>query len=53
VWNPWVDKSQELSQYKGDDYQRMVCVETANAVNDVIHLESGENHKLELTVSAG
>ena len=53
VWNPWVDKSQELSQFKGDDYQRMVCIETANAVNDVIHLEPGESHKLEFTISAG
>jgi glucose-6-phosphate 1-epimerase len=48
-----VDKSQELSQFKGDDYQRMMCVETANAVNDVFHLEPGENYKLVLTVSDG
>jgi glucose-6-phosphate 1-epimerase len=48
-----VDKPQKLSQFKGDDYQRMMCVETANAVNDVFHLEPGENHQLELTVSDG
>jgi len=51
VWNPWVDKSQTLSQFKEDDYQRMVCVETANAVNDVVRLEAGEAHKLEVTIS--
>jgi glucose-6-phosphate 1-epimerase len=51
VWNPWVDKSQTLSQFKEDDYQRMICVETANAVNDVIRLKAGESHKLEVTIS--
>jgi glucose-6-phosphate 1-epimerase len=51
VWNPWVDKAQTLSQFKGEDYQRMVCLETANAVDDVIRLEAGEAHKLELTIA--
>jgi glucose-6-phosphate 1-epimerase len=50
VWNPWMDKAQTLSQFKGDDYQRMVCVETANAVDDVIRLEAGEAHKLEVII---
>jgi len=51
VWNPWVDKSQTLSQFKGDDYQRMVCVETANAVDNAICLGAGEGHKLEVTIA--
>ena len=50
VWNPWADKAQTLSQYNANDYQRMICIETANAVDDVIRLEAGEAHKLAVTV---
>ncbi|GHA17902.1 D-hexose-6-phosphate mutarotase [Arenicella chitinivorans] len=51
VWNPWIEKSQRLSQFNEDDYQSMVCVETANAFNDVISLAPGESHQLTLTAS--
>ena len=52
VWNPWIEKSQALSQCKEDDYQRMVCIETANAVDDVVRLEPNSAHELQLTLSS-
>lgn len=29
VWNPWSEGAAKLSDMKGDDYQKMICVETA------------------------
>ncbi|MFT6201599.1 MAG: glucose-6-phosphate 1-epimerase [Candidatus Endobugula sp.] len=52
VWNPWIEKSQALSQCKEDDYQRMVCIETANAVDDVVRLEPNSVHELQITLSS-
>lgn len=46
VWNPWIDKSQRLSQFKANDYQRMLCIETANVLDDAICIEAGEKHLL-------
>ena len=51
VWNPWVEKSARLSQFKDDDYQNMVCIETANAVDDIITLESQQSYTLSVTIS--
>ncbi|MFT5118471.1 MAG: glucose-6-phosphate 1-epimerase [Kiritimatiellia bacterium] len=48
VWNPWIEKSQQLTQFALDDYQRMVCIETANAVEDKITLAPNASHTLSL-----
>ncbi len=46
VWNPWQEKAAKMGDFgkKGED--RMVCVETANAVDDVITLAPGETHRM-------
>ncbi len=51
IWNPWVDKSRQLSQFDDDEYQSMVCIETANALDDAVTLATGEEHRLMLTIS--
>lgn len=48
VWNPHVDKAQRLSQFAPDAWQRMFCIETANAMADAVHLEAGAEHVLDL-----
>jgi glucose-6-phosphate 1-epimerase len=51
IWNPWIEKSQQLSQFADDEYQSMVCIETANALDDIISLGPGDAHSLTLTIS--
>jgi len=51
VWNPWIEKAKALSQFADDAYQRMFCVETANAAADAITLAAGESHSLRLLLS--
>ncbi|MGH8601337.1 MAG: D-hexose-6-phosphate mutarotase, partial [Gammaproteobacteria bacterium] len=48
VWNPWVDKAKRLSQFAEDAWQRMLCVETANVLDDALNLAPGERHSLVL-----
>lgn len=51
VWNPWVAKSERMGDMGSAGYTHMVCVETANAANDVITLGPGAEHTLGVTYS--
>jgi glucose-6-phosphate 1-epimerase len=51
VWNPWIEKSRQLPQFADDEYQSMVCIETANVLDDIISLNPGETHSLALTIA--
>ena len=46
VWNPWVEKSQRLSQFAPDAWQRMLCIETARVLDDVLTLAPDERHEM-------
>ena len=50
VWNPWTDKSQRLSQFPDDAWRTMFCVESANALEDMVCLEAGESHTLTMSL---
>ncbi len=49
IWNPWIEKSKRLSHFLAQDYQRMVCVETANCGRDSRTLVAGASHSLSVT----
>ena len=51
VWNPWIRKSLTLSQFAADAWQRMFCVETANAAADAVALAAGDSHELSVSFS--
>jgi len=47
VWNPWTAKTARLGDMGSPDaFRQMLCVETANAGDDVITLEPGATHTL-------
>ncbi len=46
VWNPWIDKAQRMPDFGDDEYSNMVCVETTNALNDMITIYPGGQHSL-------
>ena len=52
LWNPWVDKAKRLSQFPDDAWQNMLCIETDNVLEDVVQLNAGERHRLELRLSS-
>ncbi|WP_444543146.1 aldose epimerase family protein, partial [Methylogaea oryzae] len=47
VWNPWRDKAAALGDMGGDEtYLGMLCVESANAADDVATVAPGGEHRL-------
>lgn len=46
VWNPWEKISKEMADLEDADYQRLLCVETANAANDIVEVASGSECRL-------
>jgi glucose-6-phosphate 1-epimerase len=50
VWNPWIDKTRGMSDMAADSWKEMLCVETANAADNAVHLSPGASHKLRATI---
>lgn len=46
VWNPWAEISANMADLGERDYQKFVCVETANAANEVIEVAAGSEYKM-------
>ncbi len=46
VWNPWEKKASTLGDMSEDGYLEMVCVESANAAEDVVRIVPGGEHRL-------
>ena len=52
VWTPGQVKAEELHDIgPGDDWRRMVCVETANALDNVVHIGAGQTHVMTVEYS--
>jgi len=50
VWNPWVEIAAGMADLPDDAYRRFVCVETANAGDEVLTLAPGESRTLAVDV---
>lgn len=46
LWNPWIEKSRRLSNFKDEEYQSMLCLEAANVMEDAAVVAPGESHTL-------
>lgn len=46
VWNPWIAISRNSKDLEDNDYQRFICVETANAADNVITVKPNETYTL-------
>ena len=46
VWNPWQATAEKMGDLGKDGYRHMLCVESSNAVDDVVTIEPGKSHRL-------
>ncbi|MCC6208813.1 MAG: D-hexose-6-phosphate mutarotase [Gammaproteobacteria bacterium] len=46
VWTPWTEKADKMGDFGPDGWRGMVCVESANAGENVVTIKPGERHTL-------
>ncbi|MCB1646979.1 MAG: D-hexose-6-phosphate mutarotase [Pseudomonadales bacterium] len=51
VWNPWTETARAMRDLDDDGYPHMICLEPANALDQVQSLMPGEQHQLSQTIS--
>ena len=51
IWNPWEDKAQRMADFANDEWVDMVCIETANALDNTVTVEPGETHTISAEIS--
>lgn len=51
VWNPWSDKARIMPDFADDEWGGMVCIETANALDNVVTVAPGESHTISAEMS--
>jgi glucose-6-phosphate 1-epimerase len=52
VWNPWVAKAQQMPDFGGDEFQKMICVESGNVADNRVTLPAGKTAALKVEISA-
>jgi glucose-6-phosphate 1-epimerase len=46
VWNPWKEKADKMGDFCPEGYRGMTCVESANALDNVVTVKPGATHHL-------
>ena len=49
IWNPWKQVAKKMGDLGDAGYMSMLCVESANAFDDVIEIQPGQSHLLKVT----
>lgn len=52
IWNPWIERAEQFDDMADDGWQRMLCIETANVMDDVVTLEPGASHTLGVSIAS-
>ncbi|MCY1188130.1 Aldose 1-epimerase [compost metagenome] len=52
IWNPWTERAAQFSDMADDGWQRMLCIETANVLGDVVTLAPGASHTLGVSIGS-
>jgi len=52
LWNPWAAKARALGDLGAEEWVRMLCLETANAVDHAVRLPPGGRHLLRAVIRA-
>jgi glucose-6-phosphate 1-epimerase len=51
VWNPWTEKADKMGDFGTQGHRGMVCVESANALENVVSVAPGAMHHLAVLYS--
>ena len=51
IWNPWVDKTRQLSDLQENDWTQMLCIETSNVSDLAVNLAPRQQHTIKARVS--
>ena len=53
VWTPWEEKANKMGDMgQPDGWREMVCVESVNAIENVVNVASGSKHTLSVEYRA-
>ncbi len=52
LWTPWTEKADKMGDFGPDGWRRMVCVESVNALENVVVVPAGQSHTLSVEYSA-
>jgi D-hexose-6-phosphate mutarotase len=52
VWNPWIAKAQQMSDFGNEEYQKMVCVESGNVGKNKVTLPPRKSSTLTVKLSS-
>jgi glucose-6-phosphate 1-epimerase len=52
LWNPWVDKARAMFDMNDDAYQSFICIESGNAIDNLVTVKVGEMHCISQTIKA-
>jgi len=51
VWNPWTEKADKMGDFGPQGHRGMVCVESANALDNTVSVAPGATHHLAVLYS--
>jgi glucose-6-phosphate 1-epimerase len=52
VWNPWIAKSRQMSDFGDEEYEHMICVESGNVGSNSISVPPGGSSTLTVKLSS-